>query len=94
MHSGRSHREDSGTSSGSTFLDVLEPTCSFAVGHHSCRLHVVVKDDKWFLYYSLSNFYIFRAIMKCAYKYDIPLVFLLHDHVSCGMLLLFSPFLV
>ena len=26
------------TSSGSTSLDVLEPTCSFAVGHHSCRL--------------------------------------------------------
>ena len=86
MHSGRPHRGDSGTSSGSTSLDVLKPTCSFAVGHHSCWLpphvFVVVKDDKWFLDYSLSSYDILHAIiMKCADEYDI--LFAFHFMIIC-----------
>jgi len=85
MHSSRPHRGESGTSSGSISLDVLEPTCSLAVDHLSCRLShvfVVVKDDRWFLDYSLSSCYILHAIiMKCADEYDIPFVFPFHDHV-------------
>ena len=85
MCSGRPHRGDGRTSSGRTSLDVLEPTCSFEPGHHSCRLptsFVVLKNDRWFLDYSLSSCHIpYAIIMKCADEYDIPSVFPLHDHL-------------
>jgi len=49
---------------------------------YSLHVFVVVKDNRWFLDYSLSSCHILHGvIMKRADEYNIPFVFPLHDHL-------------